>query len=68
MEIFFNLLIFFFLFKKSKTDASNFDKEFTAEDPVLTPVDPSVVKAINQEEFAGFSFINPDYGMANISS
>ncbi|CAG2208563.1 PRKCE [Mytilus edulis] len=47
---------------KSKTDANNFDKDFTSEEPTLTPVDPSVVKAINQEEFSGFSFINPDYG------
>ncbi|KAK7492291.1 hypothetical protein BaRGS_00016388 [Batillaria attramentaria] len=47
---------------KSKVDANNFDRDFTSEEPVLTPVDPNVVKAINQEEFAGFSFINPDYG------
>lgn len=47
---------------KSKVDANNFDRDFTSEEPVLTPVDPAVVKAINQEEFAGFSFINPDYG------
>lgn len=43
-------------------DANNFDRDFTSEEPVLTPVDPAVVKAINQEEFAGFSFINTDYG------
>lgn len=47
---------------KSRTDANNFDKDFTSEEPTLTPVDMSVVKAINQEEFQGFSFINPDYG------
>lgn len=47
---------------KSKVDANNFDRDFTSEEPVLTPVDPAVVKAINQEEFAGFSFVNPDYG------
>lgn len=47
---------------KSKTDANNFDKDFTTEEPNLTPVDPAVVKAINQEEFRGFSFMNPDYG------
>ncbi|XP_052767110.1 calcium-independent protein kinase C-like isoform X2 [Mya arenaria] len=47
---------------KSKTDANNFDKDFTTEEPVLTPIDPAVVKAINQEEFRGFSFVNPDYG------
>lgn len=48
--------------QKSRTDANNFDKDFTSEDPVLTPVDPAIIKAINQEEFRGFSFINPDYG------
>ncbi|XP_062621561.1 calcium-independent protein kinase C-like isoform X2 [Saccostrea cucullata] len=47
---------------KSRTDANNFDKDFTSEEPTLTPVDPAVVKTINQEEFHGFSFINPDYG------
>jgi len=46
---------------KSKKDASNFDADFTKEDPVLTPVDPAVVRTINQEEFRGFSFYNPDY-------
>lgn len=51
-----------FFLQKSKTDANNFDKDFTTEEPTLTPVDPAVVKAINQEEFRGFSFINPDYG------
>ena len=54
--------IIFVLFQRSKIDANNFDKDFTSEDPVLTPVDPVVVKAINQEEFKGFSFVNPDYG------
>lgn len=47
---------------KSKTDANNFDRDFTSEDPVLTPVDSEVVKTINQDEFQGFSFINPEYG------
>lgn len=58
----FNIVSYSFNFQKSKTDANNFDKDFTSEEPTLTPVDPSVVKAINQEEFSGFSFINPDYG------
>ncbi|WAR20129.1 KPC2-like protein [Mya arenaria] len=35
-------------------------------EPVLTPIDPAVVKAINQEEFRGFSFVNPDYGNPEI--
>ena len=50
------------VFQKSKVDANNFDRDFTSEEPTLTPVDVAVVKAINQEEFRGFSFINPDYG------
>ncbi|CAE1271587.1 PRKCE [Acanthosepion pharaonis] len=47
---------------KSRTDANNFDKDFTSEEPTLTPVDYHVVSVINQDEFRGFSFVNPDYG------
>ncbi|XP_063222586.1 protein kinase C isoform X2 [Bacillus rossius redtenbacheri] len=46
---------------KSKKDALNFDAEFTKEEPVLTPINADVVRSINQEEFKGFSFVNPDY-------
>ncbi|XP_046402389.1 protein kinase C [Ischnura elegans] len=46
---------------KSKKDALNFDTEFTKEEPILTPVNSDVVHAINQEEFKGFSFVNPDF-------
>lgn len=56
------------MLQKSKVDASNFDKDFTTEEPVLTPVDPAVVKAINQEEFRGFSFVNQDYGKLDQAS
>ncbi|XP_045502350.1 protein kinase C isoform X1 [Colias croceus] len=47
--------------KKSKREAANFDAEFTKEEPCLTPVPPDVLRAINQEEFRGFSFVNPDF-------
>ncbi|CAB3249626.1 unnamed protein product [Arctia plantaginis] len=46
---------------KSKREAANFDAEFTKEEPVLTPVPNDVVRAINQEEFRGFSFVNKDF-------
>lgn len=62
---------FFFVcvkLQKSKTDANNFDRDFTSEDPVLTPVDPAVIKTINQEEFKGFSFVNPDYGKLEVEA
>lgn len=48
-------------FQKSKKDALNFDAEFTKEEPVLTPINADVVRSINQEEFRGFSFVNPDF-------
>lgn len=48
--------------QKSPKDALNFDTEFTKEEPVLTPVPNDVVRTINQEEFAGFSFVNPNFG------
>ena len=51
--------------QKMQTDVSNFDKDFTSEEPSLTPVDPAIVKAINQEEFSGFSFINEDFAKNN---
>ncbi|KHJ92945.1 protein kinase domain protein [Oesophagostomum dentatum] len=46
---------------KSRRDANNFDADFTKEEPVLTPTDPAVVRSINQEEFRGFSFVNPHF-------
>jgi Protein kinase C terminal domain. len=39
----------------------NFDQEFTKEEPVLTPINTDIVHAINQDEFKGFSFVNPDF-------
>lgn len=48
--------------QKSPKDALNFDTEFTKEEPVLTPVPGDVVRTINQDEFAGFSFVNPNFG------
>ncbi|XP_055333340.1 calcium-independent protein kinase C-like isoform X2 [Paramacrobiotus metropolitanus] len=46
---------------KSKRTTENFDPEFTKEDPVLTPIDSTIVQGINQEEFVGFSFVNDDF-------
>ncbi|XP_065369950.1 protein kinase C isoform X3 [Calliphora vicina] len=47
---------------KNPRDANNFDTEFTKEEPVLTPIGNDVVRCINQDEFAGFSFVNPKFG------
>ena len=40
-----------FTSQKNRKDALNFDTEFTKEDPVLTPVNPEILKTINQVLF-----------------
>ncbi len=47
--------------QRDDKDTSNFDKDFTSEEPILTPIDPMIVKAINQDEFRDFSFVNPEW-------
>uniref|UniRef100_A0AAF5DKF9 Protein kinase C n=2 Tax=Strongyloides stercoralis TaxID=6248 RepID=A0AAF5DKF9_STRER len=46
---------------KGPEDVSNFDTEFTHEKPKLTPVDRLFLMNLDQTEFEGFTFINPDY-------
>lgn len=43
---------------KGKTDAANFDAEFTGEPAILTPADPERIEGIDQRLFEGFSFVN----------
>ncbi|XP_006261688.4 protein kinase C eta type [Alligator mississippiensis] len=45
---------------KSKEDVSNFDPDFTKEEPILTPVEEGILPMINQEEFRNFSFTGPE--------
>lgn len=38
---------------------SNFDAEFTSEEPILTPAkDPRPIREEDQENFTGFDYIN----------
>ena len=40
--------------QKNRKEATNFDTEFTKEDPVLTPVNPDITKTIQQVSFKSY--------------
>lgn len=49
---------------KNKLDVSNFDKEFTNDPPELTPMTKEqkfFIMNLDQTEFQGFSFLNPEF-------
>uniref|UniRef100_T1IXL7 AGC-kinase C-terminal domain-containing protein n=1 Tax=Strigamia maritima TaxID=126957 RepID=T1IXL7_STRMM len=46
--------------KKHRKDVSNFDKQFTGEKTDLTPTDKLFMMNLDQTEFTGFSYLNPD--------
>ncbi|MBN3298447.1 KPCE kinase, partial [Amia calva] len=45
---------------KTKRDVNNFDQDFTREEPVLTPVEETIIRQINQDEFKGFSYFGEE--------
>ncbi|KAJ1095965.1 hypothetical protein NDU88_001115 [Pleurodeles waltl] len=46
---------------KDKRDTSNFDKEFTRQPVDLTPTDKLFIMNLDQNEFDGFSYTNPEF-------
>jgi len=46
---------------KSRKEVKNFDPEFLAEPPQLTPTRRERVDVIDQADFVGFSFVNPEF-------
>uniref|UniRef100_A0A8D8PXP1 Protein kinase C n=2 Tax=Cacopsylla melanoneura TaxID=428564 RepID=A0A8D8PXP1_9HEMI len=46
---------------KHRKDVSNFDKQFTGEKLDLTPTDKLFMMNLDQTEFMGFSFLNPEF-------
>ncbi|KAL2748869.1 hypothetical protein V1477_002989 [Vespula maculifrons] len=47
--------------RKHPKDVSNFDKQFTSEKTDLTPTDKLFMMNLDQTEFMGFSFLNPEF-------
>jgi len=45
---------------KNQLDVSNFDKDFTMEKPALTPIDKDILQSMDQHQFKGFSYTNPN--------
>ncbi|XP_055386917.1 protein kinase C, brain isozyme-like isoform X2 [Condylostylus longicornis] len=46
---------------KHRKDVSNFDKQFTSEKTDLTPTDKLFMMNLDQNEFIGFSYLNPEF-------
>ena len=46
---------------KSPNDVSNFDPDFTSEQPRLSQIDGKLLKTIDEEIFKGFSFVNKGF-------
>ncbi|XP_023813465.1 protein kinase C beta type isoform X2 [Oryzias latipes] len=46
---------------RTRRDTCNFDKEFTKMPTDLTPTDKLVIMNLDQDEFLGFSYTNPEY-------
>lgn len=47
--------------QKHRKDVSNFDKQFTSEKTDLTPTDKLFMMNLDQNEFNGFSYLNPEF-------
>ncbi|XP_037914936.1 protein kinase C, brain isozyme isoform X2 [Hermetia illucens] len=46
---------------KHRKDVSNFDRQFTSEKTDLTPTDKLFMMNLDQTEFVGFSYLNPEF-------
>lgn len=50
-----------YVLQKDRHDVSNFDNVFTKEEMKNTPTDKLLLMNLDQDEFAGFSYVNPQF-------
>ena len=55
------LLYFLVNMQRHRKDVGNFDRQFTSEKIDLTPTDKLFMMNLDQNDFAGFSFLNPEF-------
>lgn len=55
------ITLFLIFFQKNRRDTGNFDKEFTKMAVELTPTDKLFIMNLDQNEFQGFSYTNPEF-------
>ena len=51
----------FLIMQRHRKDVGNFDRQFTSEKIDLTPTDKLFMMNLDQNDFAGFSFLNPEF-------
>lgn len=49
-----------FILQSHPLDVQYFDKAFTAERARLTPVEKSILQSMDQTQFQGFTYTNPN--------
>lgn len=55
------MFVFICILQKHRKDVSNFDRQFTSEKTDLTPTDKLFMMNLDQNEFNGFSYLNPEF-------
>lgn len=51
----------FYFMQGSPVDAINFDEDFTAEIPKLTPIEKDLLISMDQEQFTNFSYTSSSF-------
>lgn len=62
-----HILFSFWIFQRHPLDTKYFDSQFTRERARLTPIDKNILISMDQKQFEGFSYTNPNATLTWIS-